>query len=100
MKSAERLHALDERVRVESGADLFVDECDRRDATRAETINNFERELVIGRGFTGRNTNSVLKRIQIFAGTAHVTGRAVANAHQIPPAPRQMKLRIERGDTV
>src|ERR1019366_5587796 len=100
LKSAERLHALNERVCVQPGTDLFVDERDRRDAAGAETINHFEREFVVRRGFARRYADSVLKRFEIFAGATHVTGRAVANARQIPPAPRQMKLRIERGDAM
>src|SRR5208283_3703476 len=54
------------------------------------------RELVIGRRLAGRNTNRMLKRIQIFAGSTHMTRRAVANAHQIPPAPSEMKLCVKR----
>ncbi len=99
-KSVECPDPLDERIRVEPGTDLVVDERDRRDTAGAEAINDFERELVIRRGFALRDADGVLKRVEIFAGAAHVARRAVANANQIPSTPCQMKLRIKRRDAV
>ena len=44
VESAECLHTLDQRSRVEPGAYLVVDQRDRSDAARPKTINHIQRE--------------------------------------------------------
>lgn len=66
MKLVERLHAPNKRFRVELGTDLLIDQRDRRNAARAETINDFEGELVVRRGFAGCDADRVLERLQVF----------------------------------
>src|ERR1700690_1785738 len=96
-----RFHFFYELVRRHLAMYRFINDDNRRNAARADTVYPFNRELEICRRVLARGDGQFLyQAVYQTRGTLYVTRGSAARRDHVPAPWLQMELRIERRDAV